>query len=167
MAAPPLDPTLESLLALSTIVYPMPIPKGKKGVAYSKAFAAPGTPAATTAAMEKVEQLRNQFLDEILAHTPNHAAISAAADRYVPELHRIIASIDGSVKSFGYSSKTLHIPQKDVLMMSQPDPDADDPCVRRQDEPVRLTQRMQFSWTSALNGQVGGTGNPGRRASSC
>ena len=53
------DGAQDALLALATLVFPFPLPKGKKGgAAYAKAFAATGTPAATTATMESIDKLR-------------------------------------------------------------------------------------------------------------
>ena len=100
MASAVPDGAQEALLLLATRVFPFPIPKGKKSPGlYTKAFAAAGTPAATTATMEAIDKLRNEFLDEVIQQKPNQAAIAAAVDRYAPQLHRIIHSIDASVSS--------------------------------------------------------------------
>ena len=61
------DGAQDALLTLATLVFPFPLPKGKKGgAAYAKAFAATGTPAATTATMESIDKLR-------YAHNACHA----------------------------------------------------------------------------------------------
>ena len=98
MASPVPDGAQDALLCLCTRIFPFPIPKGKKSPGlYAKAFAAMGTPPSTTATMEAIDNLRNQFLDEILQQKPNQASVASAADRYAPQVHRIIHSIDASV----------------------------------------------------------------------
>lgn len=95
------DGAQDALLTLITRVFPFPIPKGKKAPGlFAKAFAAAGTPQATTATMDAIDNLRNAFLDEVCQQTPYQAGVSAAADRYAPQLHRIIKSIDSSVSTF-------------------------------------------------------------------
>jgi hypothetical protein len=93
------DGAQDALLILATLVYPFPLPKGKKGgAAFAKAFSATGTPAATTATMESIDKLREEFVDEVSKPKPSMTAVSSAADRYAPQLHRIIQSIDASVR---------------------------------------------------------------------
>lgn len=113
------DGAQDALIIISSIIYAFPLPKSKKmGAFFAKAFAAEGTPAATTVTMQSIDKLRDEFIDEISKAKVNPNGVSAAADRYAPQLHRIIQSIDAS------------------------------------HDPVRLTQRMQFQWTSALNQQA-------------
>lgn len=131
------DGAQEALLTLMALVYPCPLPKGRKlaasGCSFSKvssncpltdhrryralampaaspsnpsrsvktlseqAFAAPGTPAATTATMESIDKLRDEMMEELGRAKANPPGIAAAVDRYAPQLHRIIQSIDASV----------------------------------------------------------------------
>lgn len=91
------DPAKDSLLTLASLVFPFHLPKGKKSIAYAKSFIVSDMPQETLRALELADQQRNQFLDEVLAPRENPAAIAAAAERYIPSLHRIITSIDASV----------------------------------------------------------------------
>jgi hypothetical protein len=68
--------------------------------------------------MESIDKLRDEMIDELSKAKVSQPGVAAAVDRYAPQLHRIIQSIDAST------------------------------------DPVRLTQRMQFQWTSALNTQA-------------
>jgi hypothetical protein len=88
-----------SLVRLSTLVFRFPLPKGKKTVNFKKAFATATTPQATVTAMEQADTYRSQFLDEALVNRINYPAVAAGAERYIPLLHRIIASIDASVSA--------------------------------------------------------------------
>lgn len=127
------DGAQEALLTLMTLVYPCPLPKGRKlaasGCSFSKvrrtkrkemivgpirrpphahttdqAFAAPGTPAATTATMESIDKLRDEMIDEVSRAKINQPGVAVAVDRYAPQLHRIIQSIDASVSRADYRS---------------------------------------------------------------
>lgn len=123
-----------------------------------QAFAAPGTPAATTASLESIDKLRDEVMEELGKAKPNPPGISAAVDRYAPQLHRIIQSIDASVSppSAGVPCLALGMDRRWVGFFLGHG-------VRTfltslfwhvQTDPVRLTQRMQFQWTSALNTQA-------------
>jgi hypothetical protein len=92
------DGLQDSLLTLCTLVYPLPLPRGKKsGAAFAKAFSSVGTPEATTSIMEGIDKVRQEFVDDVSKLKVSPAAVSTAADRYAPQLHRIIQSIDASV----------------------------------------------------------------------
>lgn len=62
-----------------------------------QAFAAPGTPAATTATMESIDKLRDELIEEVSRAKVNQPGVATAVNRYAPQLHRIIQSIDASV----------------------------------------------------------------------
>lgn len=87
----------ECFIRLATLIFPFPLPKAKKSVIYSRAFANPNTPKETTLVMEQADHLRDQVLDELLQNRPNNPAVTNTTERYIPVLHRIIASIDSSV----------------------------------------------------------------------
>jgi hypothetical protein len=100
------DPVKESILRIASLVYQFHLPKGKKNIFYGKSFILTDMPQATVSALEQADTLRNRFMDEVLAPNENPPAISAAAEKYIPALHRIITSIDASVSPNIYPMRT-------------------------------------------------------------
>ena len=151
----------------------MPVPLYCRSLARSlarlcQAFAAPGTPAATTATMESIVKLRDELIYEVIKAKASQPGVAAAVDRYAPQLHRIIQSIDASVSLCMLrglwciehawprpiavcGSVFVMVVCSGLVVLTHL---AYRPPHRAQTDPVRLTQRMQFQWTSALNMQA-------------
>lgn len=49
--------------------------------------------------MESIDKLRDELINEVSKAKMNQPGVAAAVDRYAPQLHRIIQSIDASVSS--------------------------------------------------------------------
>ena len=47
--------------------------------------------------MESIDKLRDELIEEVSRAKVNQPGVAAAVDRYAPQLHRIIQSIDASV----------------------------------------------------------------------
>jgi len=47
--------------------------------------------------MESIDKLRDEMIEELSKAKVNQPGVAAGVDRYAPQLHRIIQSIDASV----------------------------------------------------------------------
>ena len=96
-----LDDGSKAIIKLGTILYQFRLPKADHNINFTAAFRQSTTPQLTLAHLEQTDKERKAIIDDLnpIEGTPvNAASVAVSCERYIPDLQRLIKSIDGSVE---------------------------------------------------------------------